>query len=105
MIVSESNSFLESAGPSKGDLKMPSLVVAPTKMPDNTQSRRTRYMSQLRDRGVLLKPKDFREWRSKLDVLKQVVRVQAPQELHIHSSKFVMSKRRALTIDKQGRVR
>ena len=48
-----------------------------------------------------MKPKDFKAWRSKLDKLKQVVRVANPTELSIHQSRFTMSKRRAMTQDKR----
>ena len=47
---------------------------------------------------MLLKPANFKEWRSKLDKLKQVVRRHNPSELQVHASAFTMTKRRALTV-------
>lgn len=49
---------------------------------------------------MLLEPAQFKKWRSKLDIVKQVVRRPHPAELAIQASAFVMAKRkRAKTID------
>ena len=42
---------------------------------------------------MLLPPKDFKAWRSKLDKLKQVVRQTNPNEIQLGQSQFTMSKR------------
>lgn len=42
---------------------------------------------------MLMPPKDFKAWRSKLDKLKQVVRRANPSEIQLQQSQFVMSKR------------
>ena len=43
---------------------------------------------------MLLPPKDFQAWRSKLDQLKQVVRIANPSELSIHRNQFTMLKKK-----------
>ena len=76
-------------------------MVTRVEMPDLQVSKRVRYEGQLKEEGVLLQPKDFKAWRSKLDKLKQVVRRAHPNEIHVHSSSFTMTKRkpRAATND------
>lgn len=59
---------------------------------------------QLKDEGVLLEADHFKQWRTKLDQLKQVVRPQNPKELFIHRSKFTMGKRRAQTLENRLNV-
>ena len=65
---------------------------------DYQTNKKVRYSSQFKEQGILLKPTDFKVWTSKLDKLKQVVRVANPSELSIHQSQFTMTKRRANTV-------
>ena len=55
-------------------------MVTNVKKPFNplTDARKTRFEAQFKESGVLLEPKEFKAWRSKLDKLKQVVRVVNP---------------------------
>ena len=84
-----------------------SLAPMTTKVTDNdlVLSKRVRYESQFKEEGVLLRPTDFKQWRSKLDKLKQVVRVANPNELYIHKSQFTMDYRRANSVEKRNRKR
>ena len=60
---------------------------------------KVRHEMRLKDEGVLLEQEHFKQWRTKLDQLKQVVRPQNPRELYIHRSKFTLGRRRAQTMD------
>ena len=66
--------------------------------------KRVRQEMQLKDEGVLLESDNFKQWRTKLNQLKQVVRTQNPKELYIHRSKFTLGKRRAHTIENRLNV-
>ena len=46
--------------------------------------RKVRQNAKFKDEGVLMKPKNFKAWASKLDKLKQVVRVSNLADLNIH---------------------
>jgi len=81
MIVSENGSFLNMELPKRGTSMAPFVTKALVDLQVNTK---VRYNSQFKEQGVLLKPKDFKEWATKLDKLKQVVRVANPSELSIH---------------------
>ena len=96
MIVSDNGNFLDMGLPKQGTSLAP-MVIKPAPL-DLNVSKKVRYQSQFREQGVLLKPANFKEWRSKLDKLKQVVRRHNPSELQVHSSAFTMTKRRALTV-------
>lgn len=92
MIVSDNGTFLNMDGPKRGT-SLRSMVTRPNDS-GALFSKKVRYQSQLKDEGVLLEGGHFKAWRSKFDQLKQVVRQPRPTELHIHKSKFEMSKRR-----------
>lgn len=47
-------------------------------------SKKVRYNAKLKDEGVLMEPKNFKAWATKLDKLKQVVRTANPSDLSIH---------------------
>ena len=96
MIVSDNGNFLNMELPKQGTSLAP-MVIRPAPLGLNV-SKKVRYQSQFKEQGVLLKPANFKEWRSKLDKLKQVVRRHNPSELQVHASAFTMTKRRALTV-------
>jgi len=98
MIVSENGSFLNRELPKRGT-SMASFVTRARV--DYQINPKVRYSSQFKEQGMLLKPKDFKAWTSKLDKLKQVVRVANPSELFIHQSQFTMTKRRASTVNRR----
>ena len=52
---------------------------------------------------MLLEGSHFKQWRSKFDQLKQVVRQPRPTELYIHKSKFEMTKRRPAAKETDGK--
>ena len=47
-------------------------------------SKKVKYQSKFKDEGVIMQPSDFKAWATKLDKLKQVVRVARPHDLSIH---------------------
>ena len=64
-------------------------------------SKKVKYDSKLKQEGVIMEPKNFKAWASKLDKLKQVVRVANPSEMCVHQSRFTMTKRRAFTVEQR----
>ena len=86
MIVSENGSFLNMALPKQGTTmaKLVTNVNATDFMP--AKQKKIRYENKLHEEKVLLPPKDFKAWRSKLDKLKQVVRRTNPSEIQLHQS-------------------
>jgi len=65
MIVSENSSFLNMELPKRGTSMAP--MVTRTAAPDFLLDSRVRGQSRMREDGVLLKPAEFKAWRSKLD--------------------------------------
>ena len=50
--------------------------------------------TQMKDMGVLMASQDFKKWRSRLDVLKQIVRQPNPHEIQfMKGAKFSMAPR------------
>ena len=56
----------------------------------------------MKDIGLLMEPKDFKQWRSRFDVLKQIVRKPNPNDLTYMKAKFSMKPRASSLMHHRG---